>query len=90
MEEAEAGVAVAPVGRMQVLTPQQLSALNEAKVMIRMDNEQYLRDHPDVAKLMRALVRGILRNRPANPNTYAYQFFSRDRAAIHQDLDAKE
>ncbi|KAJ8531867.1 hypothetical protein ON010_g14096 [Phytophthora cinnamomi] len=34
MEEAEAGVAVvvAPVGRMQVLTPQQLSALNEAKV----------------------------------------------------------
>ncbi|KAH7474767.1 hypothetical protein PRIC1_013102 [Phytophthora ramorum] len=78
------------VGKMQVLTPQQLSALNEAKVMIRMDNEQYLRDHPDVSKLMRALVRGILRNRPANPGTYAYQFFSRDSAAIRQDLDAKE
>ncbi|OWZ21132.1 hypothetical protein PHMEG_0004346 [Phytophthora megakarya] len=75
---------------MQVLTPQQLSALNEAKVMIRMDNEQYLRDHPDVAKLTRALVRGILRNRPANASTYAYQFFSRDRTAIRQDLDAKE
>jgi hypothetical protein len=58
--------------------------------MIRMDNEQYLRDHPDVAKLMRALVRGILRNRPANPSTYAYQFFSRVPAAIRQDLDAKE
>ncbi|KAF4033155.1 hypothetical protein GN244_ATG14852 [Phytophthora infestans] len=75
---------------MQVLTPQQLSALNEAKVMIRMDNEQYLRDHPDVAKLMRALVRGILSNRPANPSTYAHQFFSRDSTAIRQDLDAKE
>ncbi|KAE8992210.1 hypothetical protein PR003_g20694 [Phytophthora rubi] len=87
MEKAGVG---APVGRMQVLTPQQLSALNEAKVMIRMDNEQYLRDHPDVAKLMRALVRGILRNRPTNPSTYAYQFFSRDRADIRQDLDAKE
>ncbi|KAG7391855.1 hypothetical protein PHYPSEUDO_003061 [Phytophthora pseudosyringae] len=87
MEEAEA---VAPVGKMQVLTPQQLSALNEAKVMIRMDNEQYLRDHPDVAKLTRALVRGIVRNRPVNPSAYAYQFFSRDRAAIRQDLDAKE
>ncbi|ETL86567.1 hypothetical protein F442_14537 [Phytophthora nicotianae P10297] len=78
------------VEKMQVLTPQQLSALNEAKVMIRMDNEQYLRDHPDVSKLMRALVRGILRNRPDNPSTYAYQFFSRDRAAIRKDLDAKE
>ncbi|KAG6949972.1 hypothetical protein JG688_00014387 [Phytophthora aleatoria] len=76
--------------KMQVLTPQQLSALNEAKVMIRMDNEQYLRDHPDVAKLMRALVRGILRNRPANPSMYTYQFFSRDGAVIRQDLDAKE
>lgn len=60
------------------------------QVMIRMDNEQYLRDHSDVAKLMRALVRGILRSRPANPSTYAYQFFSRDRSAIRQDLDAKE
>ncbi|KAK1945236.1 hypothetical protein P3T76_003769 [Phytophthora citrophthora] len=60
------------------------------EVVIRMDNEQYLRDHPDVAKLMRALMRGILRNRPANPSTFAYEFFSRDRASIRQDLDAKE
>ncbi|KAL3661480.1 hypothetical protein V7S43_013678 [Phytophthora oleae] len=80
----------AVVGKMQVLTPQQLSALNEAKVMIRMDNEQYLRDHPDVAKLMRALMRSILRNRPANPSTFAYEFFSRNRTCIRQDLDAKE
>ncbi|KAF1793504.1 hypothetical protein GQ600_10788 [Phytophthora cactorum] len=66
--------------KMQVLTPQQLSALNEAK---------YLRDHPDVAKLMRALVRGILRIGLPTP-AYTYQFFSRDGAAIRQDLDAKE
>lgn len=78
------------VKEVQVLTPQQISALNEAKVMIRMDNEQYLRDQPDVAKLMRALMRGILRDRPANPSTYAYVFFSRNHAAIRQDLDATE
>ncbi|CEG38645.1 Dimerization-anchoring domain of cAMP-dependent protein kinase, regulatory subunit [Plasmopara halstedii] len=75
---------------MQMLTPQQLSALNDAKVMIRMDNEQYLRDHPDVARLMRALVRDFLRYRPANPNTYAYQFFSRDHSLIRRDLEATD
>jgi len=103
---------------MEVLTPQQLAALNQAKVrpwcrvggrllllpvdgpktdeggicqvMIRMDNEQYLREHPDVNKVMRALVRGIIRERPANPTTFAYRFFSRSRAVIRQDLDAKD
>ncbi|RLN56130.1 hypothetical protein BBJ28_00012575 [Nothophytophthora sp. Chile5] len=86
------GDETAPVEKVEVLTPQQLSALNEAKVcvMIRMDNEQYLRDHPDVAKVTRALVRGILRDRPTNPSTYAYRFFARDLAAIRQDLDAKD
>ncbi|RLN21643.1 hypothetical protein BBJ28_00005528 [Nothophytophthora sp. Chile5] len=84
------GDETAPVEKVEVLTPQQLSALNEAKVMIRMDNEQYLRDHPDVAKVTRALVRGILRDRPTNPSTYAYRFFTRDLAVIRQDLDAKD
>lgn len=58
--------------------------------MVRMDNEHYLRDHPDVAKVMRALVRGIIRDRPKNPSTYAYRFFSRNADAVRKDLDAKE
>jgi hypothetical protein len=58
--------------------------------MIRMDNEQYLRDHGDVSKVMRALVRGIIRDRPVNPSTYAYRFFSRSDDAIRSDLDSKE
>ncbi|GAB9476472.1 hypothetical protein Gpo141_00013537 [Globisporangium polare] len=78
------------VEKIQVLTPEQLSALNQAKVMIRMDNEHYLRDHPDATKVMRGLVRGIIRDRPANASTYAYRFFARDADAIRKDLDARD
>lgn len=60
------------------------------QVMIRMDNEQYLREHPDVTKVMRALVRGIVRERPGNPTTFAYRFFSRKPDAIRRDVDAKD
>ncbi|TMW56677.1 hypothetical protein Poli38472_006687 [Pythium oligandrum] len=80
----------APIDKIQVLTPEQLGALNQAKVMIRMDNEQYLRNHPEVHNVMRALVRGIVRDRPANPSTYAYRFFSRTKEAIRHDIDAKD
>jgi hypothetical protein len=34
MEDAEAGEVTAPMKKMQVLTPHQLSALNEAKVSL--------------------------------------------------------
>lgn len=58
--------------------------------MIRMDNEHYLRDHPDATRVMRGLVRGIIRDRPANASTYAYRFFARDADAIRKDLDARD
>ncbi|DBA05228.1 TPA: hypothetical protein N0F65_007390 [Lagenidium giganteum] len=80
------------VEKINVLTTDQLGALNHAKlqVMIRMDNEQYLRDHPDVAKAMRALVRGIIRERPTDVGLFAYRFFRRSEELIRRDLDAKE
>jgi hypothetical protein len=59
-------------------------------VTIRLDNEQYLREHPDVSKVMRALVRGVLRDRPSNIGSYAYQFFTRSPEAVRIDLDSKE
>lgn len=58
--------------------------------MIRMDNEQYLRDHPDVAKIMRALVRGFIRDRPTDPSAYAYRFFARDVDRIRAEIESKE
>lgn len=75
-------------GKIQVLTPEQLSALNQAKVRIRMDSELYLREHPEAARLMRGLVRGIIRDRPTSASTYAFRFFARDAAAIRQELNA--
>lgn len=58
--------------------------------MIRLDNEHYLRDHPDVAKVTRALVLGLIRDRPANPSIYAGRFFARPRHVIRQALDSKD
>lgn len=58
--------------------------------MIRMDNEQYLREHPDVNKVLRALVKAMIRERPANPTTFAFRFFSRSQAAIRADVDARD
>ncbi|GLE05263.1 hypothetical protein PINS_up014263 [Pythium insidiosum] len=78
------------VEKLQALTPEQLTALNHAKVTIRMDNEHYLRDHPDAAKIMRALMRGIIRDRPVNVSAYAHRFFARSNAAIRRDMDALE
>ncbi|KAJ0398176.1 hypothetical protein P43SY_000545 [Pythium insidiosum] len=76
------------VEKLQALTPEQLTALNGAKVAIRMDNEHYLRDHPDAARLVRALMRGIIRDRPVNVSAYTHRFFARPDAAIRRDMGA--
>ncbi|KDO21941.1 hypothetical protein SPRG_13123 [Saprolegnia parasitica CBS 223.65] len=71
---------------MDVLTDAQLAALNQAKVGIRMDNEKYIRAHPELDLVMRALVKAVLRDRPANVTAYAHEYFARDLSILRSEI----
>ncbi len=43
-----------------------------------MENEHYLRDHPELSALVNSFVEAVLEARPANPIKYAVDFFSGD------------
>ncbi|CAK4075274.1 unnamed protein product [Aphanomyces euteiches] len=69
---------------MDVLSDEQIAALNQAKVGIRIENEKYIRAHPELDGIMRALIRGVLKDRPSNVTAYAYHFFQRDMAELRE------
>ncbi|OQS00860.1 hypothetical protein ACHHYP_02249 [Achlya hypogyna] len=71
---------------MDILTDAQIAALNQAKVGIRMDNEKYIRAHPELDLVMRALVKGVLKDRPANVTAYAHRFFNRDIDVLREEI----
>jgi hypothetical protein len=56
------------------------------KVGIRMENEKYIRAHPELDLVMRAIVKGVLKDRPSNITTYVYDFFARDISAVREDI----
>ncbi|RHY24454.1 hypothetical protein DYB25_008110, partial [Aphanomyces astaci] len=64
---------------MDVLSDAQIAALNQAK---------YIRAHPELDGIIRALVKGVLKDRPTNVTAYAYHFFQRDVATLTAAISA--
>ncbi|ETV74275.1 hypothetical protein H257_11202 [Aphanomyces astaci] len=73
---------------MDVLSDAQIAALNQAKCGIRIENEKYIRAHPELDGIIRALVKGVLKDRPTNVTAYAYHFFQRDVATLTAAISA--
>lgn len=54
---------------------------------MRIDNEKYLRQHPELAALTRAFMTSVLMEKPQNVTAHAYAFFSRGATAIQKDME---
>ncbi|PRP75915.1 hypothetical protein PROFUN_15368 [Planoprotostelium fungivorum] len=67
------------------LTPEQQVNLNKQKIDIRIENEQYLREHPEVGLLLQKFYEGILIDKPQNTVEYITKWFTRPdlRQKVH-------
>ncbi|CAM9715430.1 unnamed protein product [Heterosigma akashiwo] len=72
---------------MESLTEQQQQSLNEAKVQLRIENEEYLRKHPELKQLISHFMSKVLEERPENVNEFAKNFFGQD--GVESEVNAK-
>nr|XP_020462911.1 RIIa domain-containing protein 1 [Monopterus albus] len=59
-----------------VLSSEQQEKLRQFKIKTRIDNENYLRSHPEVKLLMGDFMRKVLLKRPANLHEFAADHFT--------------
>ncbi|XP_029359283.1 RIIa domain-containing protein 1 [Echeneis naucrates] len=59
-----------------VLSPEQQEKLHQFKVQTRIDNERYLRSHPEVDQLIGDFLRNVLVKRPADIREFAADHFT--------------
>ena len=62
--------------RNTVLSVEQQEQLNKKKVELRVANEKYLRDHPEVKDLMNGFVKAVLNKNPTNLVDFAGEYFT--------------
>lgn len=58
------------------LSNDQQAALSTYKIKTRMDNEEYLRGHPEVEILITSFLRELLLRRPSNVSEFAAAYFN--------------
>ena len=61
---------------MDVLTKQQQQRLNKAKAQLRIDNEEYLRAHPELQTFISLFMKEVLDQKPDDVLGFACKFFS--------------
>eukprot|EP01006_Ploeotia_vitrea_P060565 TRINITY_DN76129_c0_g1_i1.p1 TRINITY_DN76129_c0_g1~~TRINITY_DN76129_c0_g1_i1.p1 ORF type:complete len:413 (+),score=61.03 TRINITY_DN76129_c0_g1_i1:51-1289(+) len=70
---------------MALFTPEEQSELNKLKVELKIENERYLRAHPEVSVVLSTLVETILQEKPERQNILPFIedfFISEDLQAI--------
>lgn len=58
------------------LTKDQQERLNQHKIVTRLENEHYLRAHPEVPVMMSAFLREVLLRRPQKIREFASEYFT--------------
>jgi len=58
------------------LGPDQQQKLNAFKIKTRIDNEKYLREHPELECLLGSFLRDVVRHRPENVRDFAADYFT--------------
>ena len=61
---------------MDVLTQQQQDRLNQAKARMRIENEEYLRQHPELQTFISMFMSKVLDEQPDDVLNFACEFFS--------------
>lgn len=72
---------------MDHLTEAQLQDLQASKVKLRVNNEKYLRAHPELALLIRTFVKSVLVHEPESIAVFAHDFFTRNEKDIQKEMD---
>ncbi|XP_022621929.1 RIIa domain-containing protein 1 [Seriola dumerili] len=70
-----------------VLSPEQQEKLRQFKIKTRIDNEQYLRSHPEVELLIGDFLRDVLLKRPADICEFASDHFTNPN--LHATIGSK-
>ena len=60
-----------------ILSKQQQEKLHQQKVQMRLNNEKYLRSHPELKALVSLFMRTLLEDKPEKPEIFAAEFFTR-------------
>eukprot|EP00294_Goniomonas_avonlea_P004597 CAMPEP_0114562322 /NCGR_PEP_ID=MMETSP0114-20121206/12466_1 /TAXON_ID=31324 /ORGANISM="Goniomonas sp, Strain m" /LENGTH=93 /DNA_ID=CAMNT_0001747997 /DNA_START=22 /DNA_END=303 /DNA_ORIENTATION=- len=75
-EAAPAGLSAvrSPTSKKPVVAPEEQATLNEEKRKMRFENEQYLREKPELTMLMRVILSEILDQTPPDPVKFVAEF----------------
>ena len=57
-----------------ILSKQQQEKLHQQKVQMRLNNEKYLRSHPELKALVSLFMRTLLEDKPEKPEIFAAEF----------------
>ena len=60
-----------------ILSKQQQEKLHQQKMQMRLNNEKYLRSHPELKALVSLFMRTLLEDKPEKPELFAAEFFTR-------------
>jgi hypothetical protein len=71
------GGAMADDSEYQILSRDQQAKIHQLKVQQRIQNEQYLRQHPELKALVSLFMRQLLETKPEKPEMFAAEFFTR-------------
>ncbi|KNC51140.1 uncharacterized protein AMSG_06491 [Thecamonas trahens ATCC 50062] len=76
MEEGSAAAEPSGMAPNGVLTAAQQSKLDEDLIQVRLENERYLRKHPELHAMLDVFSQRVLRERPSDLSSFAASFFS--------------
>jgi len=65
-------------GTQSCLLPEQQKRLNNTKVQLNMQNEYYLRAHPEIQHMVSVFVHQVLEHKPDDILSFAGDFFTRE------------
>jgi hypothetical protein len=60
----------------KALTKTEQDELNQLKIKIRVENERYLRSHPEISAMISSFTNKVLLERPEDLREFAADFFS--------------
>ncbi|XP_065836674.1 RIIa domain-containing protein 1-like [Oscarella lobularis] len=74
----------------KALTEEQQAKLDKKKIRTRIENEAYLRNHPEVTLLLSGFMKEVLIKRPENVRQFAAEHFSQPELADSIQEHVKE
>ena len=66
-------------GNKNPLSPSQQETLDRTKISEKMKDERYLRDHPELERLIGVFVEKVCEAKPANVLDFAGDFFTNEK-----------